>query len=500
MSTTPDLYNELVELSKSDMYPLHMPGHKRNLQSTQLQGAFRCDITEIEGFDNLHHEEGIILECEKRAARLYGSDNTFFVINGSTAGVLASVSAALPRGGTILATRGSHRSFYHAAYLRQLNISYLPYKQDPEFDIPDVYTGEELERALTGKEQAVFITSPTYEGKCADIRAIAVVCHKHGIPLIVDAAHGAHFGLAEGLPENAVSQGADIVIHSLHKTLPAMTQTALLHVNGNLTDCGRIKRFLALYQSSSPSYVLMSSIDLCVKEMVDKAECFARKLVEYNDYLRNELKDCRYLQIPGREHIQDPAKVPVFVRSCAMTGQQLYDILREEYSLMAEMAGEDYILAIITGWDTKEGIERFAKALKDIDKRCDGSAPIYKTEGKDLSAAEDNSGNFSKAEKKTSELYNIPKTALPLWKAWDGNTEIVPLSKASGRIAGDFVNLYPPGIPLIVPGEVVDDSLADKIKSLIEQGLCVQGITDLENSETGSIIENKGITVLRGID
>ncbi len=519
----PDLYQELCKLADSDMYPFHMPGHKRNLEGTPMKGAFRCDITEIDDFDNLHDPNGIILDAQKRANELYGADETFFLVNGSTSGVLSALSAVVGEEQMVLAARGSHKSFYHAAYLRHLNVQYLPYKIDVRYDIPDVYSADDIELALKDNDnaddiKAVFITSPTYEGKCSDIRGIAEVCHKHGIPLIVDAAHGAHFfsvksdkeayrsgndvqknenvtsgheygnensaqgneesvgvaysdGFAGNIscessdwryvstPENAVSQGADIVIHSVHKTLPSMTQTALLHVQGDLVDRDRLKRFLRIYQSSSPSYVLMSSIDLCVKEMLENKEEYIEKLLEYRNRIQDGTAKCRYIQVPGKDVIADAAKVLISVKNATMTGQELYDILREEYKLQLEMAGETYVLAIITGWDKDEGIDRLIAAICDIDTRI-----ADKT-----SKTQDNSSD-------EHCMMELPQKRLSLSEAWDAEKEKVSIYDAGGKIAGEFINLYPPGIPIIVPGEVISEGVIAKIDSFLKDGLNVQGI------------------------
>ena len=468
----PDIYQELINLAEGDMYPFHMPGHKRNLQSTPLKGAFRCDITEIDGFDNLHDEKGIILEAERRANSLYGADETFFLVNGSTSGVLSAVSAAACEGGRILAARGSHRSFYHAVYLRGLEIDYLEAGMIREYGIFDGYSAQEVKRALdslTDKPSAVFITSPTYEGRCSDVEGIAKVCHEEGVILIVDEAHGAHFGFGKGIPESAVKAGADIVIHSLHKTLPAMTQTALIHVQGSLVDKALLKRFLRIYQSSSPSYVLMASIDLCMKEMQERGKEFSERLLGYRNKIQDETKDCSILKIPGLNELQDPAKVLIYADTDTMTGQQLYDILREDYLLQLEMAGEHYALAIITGWDTEEGIERLIKAICEIDEN------LQKKVGARIVAAD--------------EKYAIPGREMSLQKAWDSERETVSLNLAEGRISGDFVNLYPPGIPLIVPGEVIGGDLIKDIERYIAEGLNVQGILELENSENKGIID-----------
>jgi len=475
----PDIYQELVKLSDSDMYPLHMPGHKRNLESTPLKGAFRCDITEIDDFDNLHDESGIIFDAEKRANDLYGADATYFLVNGSTSGVLSAVSAAVPDGGMVLAARGSHKSFYNAAYLRHLDIEYLPVKMIDKYGIFDGYSAGEVERALddlSKKPDAVFITSPTYEGKCSDVEGIARICHKKNIPLIVDAAHGAHFGLGEGLPESAVRSGADIVIHSLHKTLPSMTQTALIHIQGELVDRALLKRFLRIYQSSSPSYVLMASIDLCIKELLENKDLYVKKLLDLRKKLELGAKDCKKVRIIGTNELEDPSKVLVFVDSREMTGQELYDILREEYGLQLEMAGERYALAIITGWDKDEGIDRFLKAVCEIDKRLKDSQVLESDE---------------------SVKSLLPKRMMPLYKALDMESESVELDKAFGRISGDFVNLYPPGIPMIVPGEVIDEKVIDQIKGCIDQGLNVQGISNAKTTENKGIIGKREIICVK---
>ena len=469
----PELYQELIKLAESEMYPFHMPGHKRNIESTPMKGAFRCDITEIDGFDNLHDALGIIKKAQERANRLYGAKETFFVVNGSTAGVLSAISAAVKEGGTILAARGSHRSFYHAAYLRHLNIKYLPYKINPEYNIPESYSKEEVKEYLTNEVDAVFITSPTYEGKCSDIEGIAGICHDKNIPLIVDAAHGAHLGFESdpvkgeytALPKSAVQMGADLVIHSVHKTLPSMTQTALLHINGDLIDADKVRRFLRIYQSSSPSYVLMASIDLCMKEMEENGRRFVGNLLRYRNRIREKTINCRYIEIPGKEDIQDASKVLICVKNAQMTGQQLYDILREEYNLQMEMASEKFALAIITGWDTEKGIQRLIDAVCDIDRRI-----------------ADNEGVVSGENANTLELeeaiFPLPHVNMPIYEAFDDDREEVLLKEASGRTSADFVNLYPPGVPLIVPGEVFNSKIIEDINHYIDIGLNIQGTTD----------------------
>ena len=223
------LEQKLNELEQSDIYPFHMPGHKRAF--LPFANPYAIDITEIEGFDNLHHATGILQEAQQKAADLYGAKKTYYLVNGSTCGLLAAISAAVPRGEKILVARNCHKAVYHAMYLRQLVPVYL-YPEDTAYGIQGQVTPQMVRKQLeqTPDIRAVVITSPTYDGVVSDIKNIADTVHAYGIPLIVDEAHGAHFGFSPEFPENATRLGADAVIMSVHKTLPAFTQTALLHL------------------------------------------------------------------------------------------------------------------------------------------------------------------------------------------------------------------------------------------------------------------------------
>ena len=258
-----ELFEKLSAYGASDCYPYHMPGHKRRLKTDTMRELAQIDITEIDGFDNLHDAQGILKRIQEEAAATYGAEESFFLVNGSTAGILSAISTAVSPGGKILMVRGAHKSAYHAAYLRDLQIAYLWPGVHPLFGCNLPATAKEVEEALqqTPDVQAVFIVSPTYEGLAADVKSIAEAAHKRNIPLIVDEAHGAHLGFDGRWPESSVRQGADLVIQSLHKTLPAPTQTAILHVNRKLVDRCRLRRFLGIYQTSSPSYIFMAAME-----------------------------------------------------------------------------------------------------------------------------------------------------------------------------------------------------------------------------------------------
>lgn len=248
------LIRQLELYRDSGYYPFHMPGHKRNMPPEAgevLQAAAELDITEIDGFDDLHQPEGILHLAQERAAEVFGADETFFLVNGSTAGILTAVSAAARKGGRVLVARNCHKSVYHALCLRELEPVFL-YPKLLEGGVADAIAPEQVEEMLARYPdiQAVLITSPTYDGVVSDVEAIGKVVHQAGAVLIVDGAHGAHFGFAPEQPESPVRLGADLVVQSLHKTLPALTQTALLHRNGKVISSEAVRRFERIYQTS----------------------------------------------------------------------------------------------------------------------------------------------------------------------------------------------------------------------------------------------------------
>lgn len=458
------LFDKLERYGNSDIYPYHMPGHKRQVFGELPKEFFQRDITEIDGFDNLHQPEGILLELQDRAAALCGAEESFYLVNGSTGGILSAVSAAVPFGGHILMTRNCHKSAYHAAYLRKLKISYLYPDVLQDYDIYEAVTPDQVCLALEKEKDidAVLVVSPTYEGRIANIREIAAVVHEKGIPLIVDEAHGAHLGLNSLIHENSCRAGADIVIQSTHKTLPALTQTALLHVNGNRINRELLKRFLHIYQTSSPSYLLMASIDNALSFVERKgSEAFGELVRQYGE-MQKRLSHCRHLGfLQPDEEKQDIGKLVISTKYTDITGKQLYDILLEKYHLQMEMATESYTLAMFTIGDSSPGYERLTGALLEIDEKL--FSKVKAETGKEID-------DFVITEDKSAE------DALPLSEAWDAETEEIPLDEAAGRYVGEFVNLYPPGVPVLVPGERMSEKLARRIVVWLKQGLTVQGI------------------------
>ena len=476
-----NLYDTLVTYSESDFYPYHMPGHKRRENMGAASVLFKLDITEIDGFDNLHQAEGIIRQAQERAAELYGADETFFLINGSTCGILATILSVADRGDTILIARNCHKSVYHAAYLQELKLRYIYPKQIEEYDIHDAISPEAVKSALEEYPEckAVVITSPTYEGIISDISKITGIVHEKGKILIVDEAHGAHLGLGRNMSENAVRQGADLVIHSLHKTLPSMTQTALLHMKNNYVNQMRLRRYLSIFQSSSPSYVMMAGMDSCISYLRENAADEFEKLRHcYKDFI-TWMQDCRHIRIAVPESLEygkycftswDICKLVISVKGTSISGQMLYNILRDEFHLQMEMSSASYVLAIMTIADDHEAWKRLADALIKIDGRIDGGTDASIDAGTEI---EDLGIKINNSCHRPVGAMTIA-TAL---KAVYDNPQEVPLEQAHGKISGDFVNLYPPGIPLLVPGEVIDTEVIEQIQYSLNLGLNVQGIS-----------------------
>ena len=473
------LYEKLTQYKKSDYYPYHMPGHKRNMDGRPFQEYYSLDITEIDGFDNLHQAEGILLGIEKRANRMYGADQTFLLVNGSTCGILSAISAATKNGGKILIARNCHKSVYHGAYLRNLEVQYLYPKVSEQFGIALGITPESVEEKLKADEEisAVVITSPTYEGVISDIKKIAEIVHNYEIPLIVDEAHGAHLGFSHKFPNNAIGAGADIVIHSLHKTLPSPTQTALLHVSGKLIDREKLKRYLGIYQSSSPSYPLMAGMELCLDIVeVEGEKLFNRLHINWEKMLAN-LERCKVLEILHKADVLgagmkdfDVGKLVISTKGTNWSGLQLYDVLLNRYHLQMEMAADNFVLAMFTIMDTEEGFERLTKALLELDGEFDGKENVTGLEN--LNEAENSCGL---------------RTGCRITAALDAQKEWVTLEKCVGRMAAGFINLYPPGIPVVVPGEIYNRQTVSDIKNWYRKNLSVQGIN--KNMEAPVIAE-----------
>ncbi len=467
MTETESLFSRLQALADSDLIPLHMPGHKRRGFGELPEELAALDITEIEGFDNLHEPEGILKAAQERAAQLCGAQETCFLVGGGSSGVLTAICGAVSAGGEILLDRDAHRSAYHALYLRGIQPKYLKRELSRGGLFPEAVTPEEVERGIreNPRAQAVFLVSPTYEGRIADIARIAKIVHAAGKLLIVDEAHGAHLPFLGGPAQSAVRLGADLVIQSTHKTLPAPTQTALLHICSDRADAEAIHRFLRIYQSSSPSYPLMAGIDNAMRVMKKDGQELCKGLKQRFELLLTQLSELKFLQIRPtpeecREGIHDYGKLVIGTGGALtedgipLTGMELSRMLRKEYGIETEMALPGFVLAMFTVGDVQAHYDRLQEALTGIDGRL--------REGK------------QRRRPAYPEL--LPEAALSIREAWDADQVRIPLESAQGRISGDFVGFYPPGSPVLVPGERIGQQQIDLILRSRAGGFSLQGI------------------------
>ena len=503
----PGLLERLTEYAGSDAYPFHMPGHKRREIPDGIPGGFPdpygIDITEIDGFDNLHHAEGILKDAMDEAAAIYGADRSWYLVNGSTCGILSAVFATTENGGKILTARNCHKAVYHAIYLNRLEAEYLYPEEITEFGINGGIRAEDVRKALekdamrcagnsgdvrgkNTKIQAVLITSPTYEGVVSDIRAIADAAHEYGIPLIVDEAHGAHLEYADqchSFPKSALEYGADIVIQSLHKTLPCFTQTAILHVKGKFVDQDRVSRYLSMFQTSSPSYLFMAGMERCIRYMDGDGRNGMVRYEERLEHFMERMEGLQVLEVLDREICGkyrtvagwDPSKIVVStMRAEDFHGEELAETLRRKYHLEMEMTAPEYVIAMTSLMDTEEGFERLGTALLEIDgalRHCvEPEQQKEKGESKEKERCE--------TPEVTESKVLHPVRRMLICEAMDADTERTAFQDTVGKVSAEFVYLYPPGIPIIAPGEVFTDAIVEKIMAYKAAGLLVQGPAD----------------------
>lgn len=453
------LYDQLTVLSESDNYPFHMPGHKR--QSIADMSPYSIDITEIGGFDNLQHPRGLIKNIEERLRSLYSCNKAYILVNGSTVGNLSLVYAALKPGEHILIARNCHKSVYHGAELRSLRTDYVSPKVD-EYGIQQGIEPADVEEAIEkyGDIKAFIMTSPTYEGIVSDIKIISEICHDHNVTLIVDSAHGAHMGVIPGFGKNAVSLGADAVVVSLHKTLPMYTMSAAILTSDNCRiDETKLETGIRIFQTTSPSYIIMSGIDVGVryieKNAKKKSELLLSRLSEINEYA-DKLNNLEVYKNKAKE----PSKIVLISRIKQYTGPDLMNELRDVYHLELEMAVGQYAIAMTSIMDTADGFTRLKNALFDIDKK--------------LSNEKNAVIRFEKLTGNVSQPYK----EYEIYEAVEMEKVIVDLKDAKDKIAGEEVCVYPPGIPTLQPGEIITNEIIMYLKKCQGQGLEVEGVSE----------------------
>ena len=443
------IYDRLKEYAQKDVYPFHMPGHKQG-RGLDITEGFTLDITEIPGFDNLHQPEGIIKQAQELCAQTWGADRSYFLVNGASGGLIAAVMACCRPDEKILVARNCHRSVYSGLVLSGAA---------PAYCMPDIlhqwgiFGGLSLEEIQRGVKEnpdakAIVITSPTYEGFVPDVEAIGKIAHAHGMALIVDEAHGAHMKFHSYFPRPALELGADLVVQSFHKTLLTPNQTGVLHVKGNRISLERLESALSMIQTTSPSYLFLAAIDRCRQRIQEEGEALFHAYVERLVRFREETADLRTFtmldrSMVGKGHIFDVdlGKLVITLRS-EKTGYWLEEVLRDRFRIQLELSKERHCIAMTSLADSQEGFMRLAEALHALDRET----PF--------------------AEETKESMVPLPEAGEMVVLPRQGVNEPKierPLSQCLGKIAGEFIIAYPPGIPLVVPGERIQADLLEYI-------------------------------------
>ncbi|WP_338096061.1 aminotransferase class I/II-fold pyridoxal phosphate-dependent enzyme [Methanorbis rubei] len=467
------ILNFLLDHAEKQTVSFHMPGHKGSAIYQRfgfepfLQKIMDCDITEIPGADNLFQTEGILKTAQKNYANLYGVKRSYLLINGTSGGVIAAIMASVPKGKKLIMARNSHKAIFNALVLADIQPVYAYPEIIHEYGISGEITAHEIERCIreNPEAEAVILPSPNYYGICSDIRAIADVVYSHGKILIIDQAHGAHLKFFQDagftdMPKSAEEEGADIVINSVHKTLASFTQSAVLNLNSDRVDRYTLEDKLQMIQSTSPSYLLMASLDIN-----------AAILNQHKDQLMQEWHDALLYfyqeagKIPGLVVIGNPfdtkepinldiTKLNLDMSNAGLDAAELEQLLIEK-GIYAELTTGNILMCMTGIGNTRQHMERLIAALAAISREHAGAA---RTPKKSVNAV---------FEEKL-ELFPIPQ-----------NKERIPLEKSAGRICASSIIPYPPGIPFVCPGEKLTEQVIIYIKNLRESGEKVIGVNEL---------------------
>jgi arginine/lysine/ornithine decarboxylase len=457
------LYEKLAAHEKKSVYSFHVPGHKYgNLipkdASRYFQQMLKLDATELSGLDDLHSPEGVIMEAEELLAQLHHVKRSYFLVNGSTVGNLAMIMAAVKENEKILVQRNCHKSVLNGIRLAGAVPILLGPELNEEWGIASGVSVQTVSQAieLYPDAKAIILTYPNYYGMVYDLQGIARLCHEKGIPVLVDEAHGAHFIAGDCFPKSSVELGGDLVVQSAHKTLPAMTMGAYLHYNTNFIRKEAVESYLQMLQSSSPSYPLMASLDIARGYLAtftrEDGEYLLKKITEFKDRLQ-QLKGIKVLSYKNGEG--DPLKITLQSAS-ALSGFEIQKLLEDE-GIYTEMADPNNVLLV------------FPLLKKGMDFPLTEVTAAFKKALHALASFKTAKVNFALAHQGISKLeINIKN---------QGNLEsrLVPLDTASGKVCAEFIIPYPPGIPLLFPGEVISQESIEQIKLLRETGARFQG-------------------------
>ncbi|KAF8389481.1 hypothetical protein HHK36_026176 [Tetracentron sinense] len=474
----PPLVSALKASAEQNVARFHFPGHNRGLAAppslARVIGVepFLHDLPELPELDNLFSPNGVILDAQIQAAKLFGSSETWFLVGGTTCGVQAAIMATCSPGDSIILPRNSHISAISAMVLSGALPKYIIPDYNSEWDIAGGVTPKQVEKAIKELEMddqkaaAVLVTSPTYHGICSNLSEIAKLCHSCGIPLIVDEAHGAHLGFHPELPNSALEQGADLAVQSTHKVLCSLTQSSMLHMSGDIVDRERICRCLQMLQSTSPSYLLLASLDAARAQLSENPETIFNKAVELAAEATDQIQripGISVLNFPSFSNFPaiDPLRVSIGVWQLGLSGYEADDILCRDHGVISELAGTRSVTFAINLGTSREHIRRLVSGIKHL------SATFLQ---------------IPRADEKMedSELTPFCDICMSLnpREAFFASKRRVSIGESLGEICGELICTYPPGIPVVIPGEIITQIALDYLLEFRNKGAVISGASD----------------------
>ena len=462
------IYEALERFRKKRVVPFDVPGHKRGRGNPELteflgQKCVGVDVNSMKPLDNLCHPVSVIREAEELAADAFGAAHAFLMVGGTTSSVQTMVLTACKRGDEIILPRNVHRSVLNALVLCGAIPVYVNPEVDQRLGISLGMKREQVEKAIKEhpKAVAVLVNNPTYYGICSDLRAIVKMAHDAGMLCLADEAHGTHFYFGGGLPVSAMAAGADMAAVSMHKSGGSLTQSSLL-LTGPDVHAGYVRQIINLTQTTSASYLLLSSLDISRRNLALRGEESFEKVAGMAQYAREEINEIGGYYAYGMDLINgtsvfdfDVTKLSIYTLGNGLAGIEVYDLLRDEYDIQIEFGDICNILAYISIGDRLQDIERLVGALADIER-------LYKKDSTGMLSGE----------------YIAPAVVASPQQAFYAEKESLPMEQAAGRISGEFVMCYPPGIPILAPGEMVTQEIVEYILYARDKGCSMQGMED----------------------
>ena len=462
------LYEALENLRKKRIVPFDVPGHKRGRGNPELVALLgeKCvglDVNSMKPLDDLCHPSSVIREAEALAAEAFGAAHAFLMVGGTTSAVQSMILSVCKEGDKIIMPRNVHKSVINALILNGAIPVYVNPEVDQNLGIALGMEPEKLKKAVEDNPdaKAVLVNNPTYYGICSDMRSIVKIAHEHGMKVLADEAHGTHFSFHPDLPVSAMAAGADMSAVSMHKSGGSLTQSSLLLLSGSMNE-DYVRQIINLMQTTSASYLLMSSLDISRRNLALNGEASFEKVMKMASYAREEINGIGDYYAYGKELINgtsvydfDVTKLAVYTRDLGLAGIEVYDLLRDEYNIQIEFGDISNILAYVSIGDRLQDIERLVGALYDLKR-------LYKRDKAGMLSAE----------------YVSPKVAVPPRKAFYSDKVSLPLQEAEGKVCTEFVMCYPPGIPILAPGELITRDIIEYIVYAKAKGCSMQGTED----------------------